>query len=262
MACCEKCGQLNPEGAAFCTACGHPMASPVETAPPPPSPQKENEPPLPPSPPAQTESELTPPPPAPTEEVSPSSPTESDVPQGNQKKKTCLTLAIIGVVVLLALGGTIGYFVYHWATESGLIKSSTSVADNQVTEPVASNETELRSDAMETVFEGGEDADTIYDVVNQQPSFPGGVSALSRYLNENVVYPASIEARSVQGRVIVSFVVELDGSLSDVTVVKSDDPGFDEEAIRVIKNMPRWTPGFNDDEPVRVRYRVPVLFRP
>ena len=102
---------------------------------------------------------------------------------------------------------------------------------------------------------------SVYDVVEQMPSFPGGISGLRTYLNQNIRYPAEAQENCVQGRVVVSFVVEKDGHISDVTVLRSVDPSLDKEAIRVIRNMPRWSPGKQGGEPVRVRYNVPVSFR-
>lgn len=101
----------------------------------------------------------------------------------------------------------------------------------------------------------------VYDVVEQMPSFPGGISGLRTYLNQNTRYPAVAQENGVQGRVVVSFVVGKDGHISDVTVVRSVDPSLDKEAVRVVRNMPRWTPGKQGGEPVRVRFTVPVSFR-
>lgn len=101
----------------------------------------------------------------------------------------------------------------------------------------------------------------VYDVVEQMPSFPGGISGLRTYLNQNIRYPAEAQENCVQGRVVVSFVVGKDGHISDVTVLRSVDPSLDKEAVRVIRNMPRWTPGKHGGEPVKVRYNVPVSFR-
>lgn len=101
----------------------------------------------------------------------------------------------------------------------------------------------------------------VYDVVEQMPSFPGGISGLRTYLNQNIRYPAEAQENCVQGRVVVSFVVGKDGHISDVTVLRSVEPSLDKEAVRVVRNMPRWTPGKQGGEPVRVRYRVPVSFR-
>lgn len=102
---------------------------------------------------------------------------------------------------------------------------------------------------------------SVYDVVEQMPSFPGGISGLRTYLNQNIRYPAEAQENCVQGRVVVSFVVGKDGHISDVTVLRSVDPSLDKEAIRVVRNMPRWTPGKQGGEPVKVRYNVPVSFR-
>lgn len=102
---------------------------------------------------------------------------------------------------------------------------------------------------------------SVYDVVEQMPSFPGGISGLRTYLNQNIRYPAEAQENCVQGRVVVSFVVEKDGHISDVTVLRSVDPSLDKEAVRVVRNMPRWSPGKQGREPVRVRYNVPVSFR-
>lgn len=102
---------------------------------------------------------------------------------------------------------------------------------------------------------------SVYDVVEQMPSFPGGISGLRTYLNQNIRYPAEAQENCVQGRVVVSLVVEKDGHISDVTVLRSVDPSLDKEAVRVIRNMPRWSPGKQGGEPVRVRYNVPVSFR-
>lgn len=101
----------------------------------------------------------------------------------------------------------------------------------------------------------------VYDVVEQMPSFPGGISGLRTYLNQNIRYPAEAQENCVQGRVVVSFVVGKDGHISDVTVLRSVDPSLDKEAIRVVRNMPRWTPGKQGGEPVKVRYNMPVSFR-
>lgn len=101
----------------------------------------------------------------------------------------------------------------------------------------------------------------VYDVVEQMPSFPGGISGLRTYLNQNIRYPAEAQETCAQGRVVVSFVVGKDGHISDVTVLRSVDPSLDKEAVRVIRNMPRWTPGKQGGKPVKVRYNVPVSFR-
>ena len=101
----------------------------------------------------------------------------------------------------------------------------------------------------------------VYDVVEEMPQFPGGPSALFEYLSKNVKYPVVAEENGVQGRVIVTFVVERDGSITDVRVVKSVDPSLDKEAQRVLRSMPRWIPGKQNGSAVRVKYTVPVTFK-
>ena len=104
-------------------------------------------------------------------------------------------------------------------------------------------------------------ATKVFDVVEEMPSFPGGQGALMSYLASNIKYPVVAQENGVQGRVIVSFVVELDGSISDVRVARSVDPSLDREAQRVVKSMPRWKPGKQNGSAVRVKYTVPVVFR-
>ena len=104
-------------------------------------------------------------------------------------------------------------------------------------------------------------ATKVFDVVEEMPSFPGGNGALMQYLASKIKYPVVAQENGVQGRVIVSFVVERDGSISDVKVARSVDPSLDREAQRVVKSMPRWSPGKQNGSTVRVKYTVPVVFR-
>lgn len=106
-----------------------------------------------------------------------------------------------------------------------------------------------------------EEENKVFDIVEQQPMFPGGQTALMKYLSEHTKYPVVAQENGVQGRVTVQFVVEKDGSISDVHVLRGVDPSLDKEAVRVVKSMPRWTPGKQNGINVRVNYRVPVLFR-
>ena len=103
--------------------------------------------------------------------------------------------------------------------------------------------------------------DKVYEVCEQMPIFPGGDAAMMKYLSENVKYPALAIKAQEQGRVVVSFTVEKDGAISDVKVARSVTPSLDAEAVRVVKAMPKWTPGKQDGQLVRVRYNVPVSFR-
>ena len=100
----------------------------------------------------------------------------------------------------------------------------------------------------------------VFDVVEEMPQYPGGPQALFKFLGENVQYPAEAEKAGIQGRVIATFVVEKDGSISQPTIVKSVDPLLDAEAIRVISAMPNWIPGKQNGKVVRVKYTVPLSF--
>ncbi len=99
---------------------------------------------------------------------------------------------------------------------------------------------------------------TLFEI---KPSFPGGEQALFRYLSEYVQYPNLAKENGIQGQVILTFVVNRDGSVSDVNLVKDIGGGCGEEAIRLIKAMPNWTPGYFDDKPVKVRYTLPIKFK-
>ena len=101
----------------------------------------------------------------------------------------------------------------------------------------------------------------VFDVVEEMPHFPGGAAALQAFLSSNTKYPVVAQENGVQGRVIVSFVVERDGSITDVRVVRSVDPSLDREASRVVRSMPIWSPGKQNGSAVRVKYTVPVVFR-
>jgi protein TonB len=106
-----------------------------------------------------------------------------------------------------------------------------------------------------------EATEEIFVVVEQQPEFPGGMSALMKFLGDNIKYPVIAQENGIQGRVITNFVVERDGSITDVNVVRGQDPSLDKEAVRVIQTMPRWKPGQQRGKAVRVRFTLPVVFR-
>ena len=106
-----------------------------------------------------------------------------------------------------------------------------------------------------------EEETKIFDVVEQMPSFPGGDAELMKFLGSHIKYPSIAEENGISGRVIATFVVERDGSITDVRILKSVDPSLDKEAIRVLQSMPRWIPGKQNGSPVRVKYTVPVTFR-
>ena len=105
------------------------------------------------------------------------------------------------------------------------------------------------------------DEGEVFQVVEQMPEFPGGMDKLMEYLSKNIKYPSIAQENNIQGRVIVEFVVNKDGSIVEPKVMRSVDTSLDNEAMRVIKSMPKWTPGKQRGKAVRVRYTVPVLFR-
>ena len=106
-----------------------------------------------------------------------------------------------------------------------------------------------------------EEENKVFDVVEQMPSFPGGMAALMAYLQKSIKYPPVAEENGIQGRVVCTFVVERDGSVTDVRVARSVDPSLDKEAVRVVSAMPKWIPGKQNGQSVRVKYTLPVSFR-
>ena len=143
--------------------------------------------------------------------------------------------------------------------------NTASETPNQA-EQSAATETTSSSSGTGFRLEQTSSADTgadnnIYENVDSQPEFPGGSQALYAYLGNNVKYPQAAAERGAQGKVLVSFVVERDGSISQARVVRTVDQDLDREALRVILAMPRWKPGSLGGKNVRVRYTVPITFR-
>ena len=115
---------------------------------------------------------------------------------------------------------------------------------------------------VEAPVEEEEEEEVIFMVVESMPEFPGGQQALFKYLAENVKYPVIAQENGIQGRVICQFVIEKDGKVTDIQVVRSSgEPSLDKEAVRVINSMPKWKPGKQRGKPVRVKYTIPVNFR-
>ena len=111
--------------------------------------------------------------------------------------------------------------------------------------------------------DGGDDdgGDKIYDVAEVPAEFPGGNAAMMQWLKDNMRYPQVALEEGIQGRVIVRFVVEKDGSRSNIEIMSSADPCLNNEAIRLIQTMPKWTPAYQNGQPVRYRFTVPIMFR-
>ncbi len=108
-----------------------------------------------------------------------------------------------------------------------------------------------------------DDSDTpeVYQIVEQMPAFPGGEDKLMEFLAKNMEYPKEAREAGIQGRVFVGFVVEKDGSIGDVRVLRGIGGGCDEEAVRVVKILPKWKPGMHNGEAVRVSYQIPFSFK-
>ena len=100
----------------------------------------------------------------------------------------------------------------------------------------------------------------VFDVVEQMPEYPGGPGALIEYLSQNVKYPEDAKQQKIEGRVLATFVVETDGSVSNVEVVKPAFPSLDAEAVRLLSAMPKWIPGKQNGKVVRVKFTVPISF--
>ena len=147
--------------------------------------------------------------------------------------------------------------------ENGVIGGD-SLAHASETEKVTSavkntaeiGEKAAESSAPKKVFTG-----KVYDIVEQMPSFPGGPAELMKWLSSHVQYPAIAIESCIQGTVIVAFIVEPDGSVSNAKLVRSVAPCIDQEALRVVRQMPKWKPGKQNGAAVRVKYNVPVIFK-
>ena len=147
--------------------------------------------------------------------------------------------------------------------ENGIISddSLTHASETEETTPAVKSTTETgeittENSAPKKVFTG-----KVYEIVEDMPTFPGGVTELMNYLSKNTHYPAATKRDGIQGRVVVSFIVEPDGSVSNAKLVRSVDANLDQEALRVVSEMPNWTPGKQGGNAVRVRYSLPIAFK-
>lgn len=185
---------------------------------------------------------------------------------GRSYWKLLVLLPIVGVTLALN-AETVNDYVYQQPQKKVIKKGKKNATvktgavneivvvgyapDDQKTQPVEMPNT-MAVDTKE---------DKVFDVVEHMPEYPGGMEALMKYISMNVRYPKEAEEKNIQGRVIATFVVEKNGSISRAKVVKSVDPLLDEEALRVIYAMPNWIPGRQNGEPVAVKYTVPLAFR-
>jgi protein TonB len=132
--------------------------------------------------------------------------------------------------------------------------------DQAITGPTAPVSGPVMTGPPTATQEEGDEGE-VFEIVEQNPSFPGGNEALMKWLSKNLKYPASAQENNIQGRVMVQFVVNKDGSIVDPKVIKSVDPALDKEALRVVSAMPKWQPGKQRGKTVRVRFTLPVTFR-
>ena len=144
------------------------------------------------------------------------------------------------------------------ATILDIVEDDEDVEEDLVIEDQTVDETTEIEFIEETVEEVVEEE--IFTIVQDMPSFPGGDGAMLSFLGKNIKYPTLAKESGIQGTVYVTFVVEKDGSVSDVKVLRGIGGGCDEEAIRVVKSMPKWTPGKQRGKPVKVQYNLPCRF--
>lgn len=145
-------------------------------------------------------------------------------------------------------------------TQLEIVQDDVEVDDIEINAEVEQNEVIEEYVAPEVVDEEVVEQE-IFKIVEEMPSFPGGEAKLMEYVSKNIKYPQIARETGIQGRVFVNFVVEPDGSVSNVTVLRGIGGGCDEEAMRVVKNMPKWKPGKQRGKAVRVQYMLPVNFR-
>ena len=145
-------------------------------------------------------------------------------------------------------------------TQIQVVEDDVEVEDIEINADVDQNEVIEEYVAPEVVEEEIEEAE-IFTVVEEMPEFPGGMAKLADYLAKNIKYPQLARESGIQGRVFINFVVENDGSVTNVKVMRSLGGGCDEEAVRVVKSMPKWKPGKQRGKPVRVSYNLPVNFK-
>jgi protein TonB len=142
-----------------------------------------------------------------------------------------------------------------------IVEDDIEIEDELDIDVEADQETEIQEYIPIEEPEEEQEEQQIFTVVESMPGFPGGDAARIKYLNENIKYPQMARESGIQGRVFVTFVVEKDGSVTDVRVLRGIGGGCDEEAIRVIQNMPKWVPGKQRGKPVRVQFNMPILFK-
>ena len=182
---------------------------------------------------------------------------EENVEYIDEEDNTSNSRRIIFVILAVLVIGCIYAFMKCQGNNEAIDKAAPNM-ETTIDESVHNQSTEQDEQGYNSFQESQA---RVYEEVEEMPSFPGGPDALMEWLNNNVKYPVQAQENGVQGRVIVSFVVETDGRIGEAEVARSVDPYLDREALRVVKSMPRWIPGRQNGECVRVRYNVPIAFR-
>lgn len=161
----------------------------------------------------------------------------------------------LSIILLLALfmPGLKNVYAQTNADKKVLFYLKTDVKPKEETKAVAAK--------VQPASSGQSEDETVYTTVEKMPEFPGGQQAMNRYLSEDLRYPVIAQENGIQGRAICQYIVNKDGSISDVKILRSaGDPSLDKEAIRLIKAMPKWNPGKQNGKPVRVQCTTQVRF--
>lgn len=145
-------------------------------------------------------------------------------------------------------------------TQLNIVEDDVDVEDEVIIDVGADENTEVQEYEPVPMEEEEKKEEKIFVVVENQPQFPGGEKARMRYLRNNIEYPQLARESGIEGTVYVTFVVEKDGSITDVRVLRGIGGGCDKEAIRVVKEMPKWEPGKQRGKPVRVQFNMPIRF--
>lgn len=139
------------------------------------------------------------------------------------------------------------------------IVAMTACSDGKIQRTVSDNAKQWRTAVIKPTADP--DSSKIFGAAEEMPSFPGGEKALMQYIKDNTYYPEEMCEGAAQGRVMVGFVINEDGSISDVKVLRSLTPELDEVAVKIVKGMPKWNPGKQNGKAVKTKYTVPVSFR-
>ncbi|MCD4772627.1 MAG: TonB family protein [Bacteroidales bacterium] len=145
-------------------------------------------------------------------------------------------------------------------TVLNIVEDDVEIEDEIEIDAEADMETEVEEYIPVVMDDDEVEEAEIFTVVESMPKFPGGEGAMNKYLGKNIEYPQMARESGIHGRVYVTFVVETDGRVTDIKILRGIGGGCDEEAVRVVKNMPKWNPGKQRGKPVRVQFNLPIKF--